>query len=403
MEDKSMKNKIILLSLALLCSMTGFAAYGMEMPGQENLLDNINNEDKMMKWFAEDHPPMRHKDIKEAARYGDIAAVREFLERGDIADTTLGEALIEATEDGNFEIARLLLEKGANKYIENSNKQTAMSIALSYGHYDIAQLLVYHGFDVNYENNSGVILANPDLDDDDATVWLMHHGADINRKDSKGLTPLYRKIVNAAGEMCKEDIRLFHSLGADMNAVNGEGCNLLFHPIIGKEVRCVKWLIKYGLDTSRKNAGMTPLEQAMMYKSEAEHDCCVKSNALLAEAFAIKDYSTKLEAIKNIPSKVQKHFGEHPRIKIIELLTPEGLARIKSEKEIKDYNAFKRLGQSIVAGGNAQKKVAEQIVNSARSIDIAPIASARAPGLIEFCKHIKQPEKEQPYTKKAKK
>jgi hypothetical protein len=106
------------------------------------------------------------------------------------------------------------------------------------------------------------------------------------------------------------------------------------------------------------------------------------------------DFSERLAFTKNIPALVEREYEADFHIQIIKLLAPESVALIKNKQEIKNYNAFKKLGEFIVAGPNKQESVAEQMVNAGR-IDIAPIASTRAPRLIEFCEHIKQTEQDE--------
>ena len=232
--------------------------------------------------------------------------------------------------------------------------------------------------------------------------WLLSRGADIAKKDSKGLTPFQRRITGEAIKYVDyKEIKQFQSLGVNINAIPAQGDHAIFKIIADGWVDALEGLIKCGLDVSIKNKeGKTPLEYAELYRVDVEKRCQLTLDRLLIKATGIGnlskklDFSERLAFTKNIPALVEREYEADSHIQIIKLLAPESVALIKNKQEIKNYNAFKKLGEFIVAGPNKQESVAEQMVNAGR-IDIAPIASTRAPRLIEFCEHIKQTEQDE--------
>ena len=60
-----------------------------------------------------------------------------------------------ASSYGHFEIARYLLEQGADRDKANDGGYTSLHLAAYYGHLDIARLLMVYGADLNARDNDG--------------------------------------------------------------------------------------------------------------------------------------------------------------------------------------------------------------------------------------------------------
>ncbi|CAE7265982.1 RIPK4, partial [Symbiodinium microadriaticum] len=109
-------------------------------PGISSLSSNGNN----ISLLAE-------ADLLDAARRNCDKMVRCLLAAGvekDIRDDVDGmTALMLASESGHFEVARLLLEAGAEKECSDDDGWTALMLASDNGHLEIARLLVEDGAD----------------------------------------------------------------------------------------------------------------------------------------------------------------------------------------------------------------------------------------------------------------
>lgn len=57
---------------------------------------------------------------------------------------------------GHEEIAKILIQKGANVNLSDSNGWTPLFVAAASGHSKIVQLLIKSGADVNLKNNLGL-------------------------------------------------------------------------------------------------------------------------------------------------------------------------------------------------------------------------------------------------------
>ncbi len=63
--------------------------------------------------------------------------------------------LHEAAAMGHLEVARLLLERGADVNAKNKHGFTPLHFAAGIGHTDVAKLLLEHGADVNAKDEHG--------------------------------------------------------------------------------------------------------------------------------------------------------------------------------------------------------------------------------------------------------
>ena len=119
-------------------------------------------------------------DIHEAARTGNIEAIKQHIAAGtDVnAKDKYGESpLLFAATFGHKEIAELLIANGAdvNTKIDKIG-MTPLHIATGQGYKEIVELLIAKGADVNAKV--------------EITELLIANGADVNAKDVEGQTPL---------------------------------------------------------------------------------------------------------------------------------------------------------------------------------------------------------------------
>ncbi len=88
--------------------------------------------------------------LQKAIQKGDIKKVIELLDKGaKINEWNFGTPLIMAASSGQLEIARLLIERGADLNMIGQNGWTALGCAAAEGHSDIVDLLISKGADVD--------------------------------------------------------------------------------------------------------------------------------------------------------------------------------------------------------------------------------------------------------------
>jgi ankyrin repeat protein len=132
-----------------------------------------------------------------ASEYGQIEVVKLLLENGanvDLQVKGLGEtALYRASKNGNTEIVKLLIDKGAKIDLQDEDGLTALIIALERGYKETAILLINEGANLDVRDKEGwTPLMKASLDGDTEMVSLLiNKGAKMNLQHyNDGLTAL---------------------------------------------------------------------------------------------------------------------------------------------------------------------------------------------------------------------
>jgi uncharacterized protein len=138
-------------------------------------------------------------DIFESASIGDQSRVTQSLDSNPSlinkfspdGFTPLGLACF----FGHLPIVRFLLNKGADPNIASNNpyKVTPLHSACAIYNYDIADLLLTHGANVNAKQMQGVTPLHSAAHHGQTklSTLLIEHGADVNAKMDNGNTPLF--------------------------------------------------------------------------------------------------------------------------------------------------------------------------------------------------------------------
>lgn len=99
-----------------------------------------------------------NKKLVKASERGNTEQVRELLDAGadvDIKDNDGWTALMWSAYQGHSDTARLLLDAGADVDIQDNNGWTALIYAAALGYADTVKLLLDAGADIDIQNNSG--------------------------------------------------------------------------------------------------------------------------------------------------------------------------------------------------------------------------------------------------------
>lgn len=235
-----------------------------------------------------------------AAEKGPLEWVKLLVSKGakvNAVDKEFSMPLAKAVQADNLEIAKFLLEQGADKTINHADTefQTAIFKASSA---KMAQLLIANGANVSDRDKKGLSVllhAVANYLDFDLLKVLLQNGADINAQDKSGTTALLQavrypyerddkncvqfllenganaNVANNQGEtplLVAEKLEVLQALlahGADVNAQNEDGQTALIHiaRIYDPKGEKTKWLLEHGADVNiRDKKGKTALGYA---------------------------------------------------------------------------------------------------------------------------------------------
>ena len=141
----------------------------------------------------------------------------------------LTKSLHKAATDGDIDIVKLLVAKGANTNAKNLYGQTPLHCAVVRGHKNIIKLLLAKGADINCRDNAGRTPLHYASgagsyygiggDQMDIVQLLLDKGTDINVTDNQDWTPLHC----ATYAFRKATVELLVNSGADLNAEDRRG------------------------------------------------------------------------------------------------------------------------------------------------------------------------------------
>lgn len=169
----------------------------------------------------------------------------------DALDVKLENELVQAVQQRNIEKVSRMVGEGVDL-----RESSALTVAVEAGHIDIAKYLVEHGADPDGNKKGSAIAAAARTDNAEILNYLLSKGADINAEspsdESILSTPLIRAIYN--GRL--EEVRMLVQFGADVNKVNRKG-NTALHQAIrftnGNQTELVELLLKNGADPDMRD------------------------------------------------------------------------------------------------------------------------------------------------------
>jgi len=200
--------------------------------------------------------------LSVASREGHSEVARVLLEHG--ADTETRDKynyspLEWSSQKGHVEVVRVLLENHADVNFSTENKWTALHSASWSGQVAVARVLLGNGADPNGKttyNETPLHLAC----NEGVTRILLEYGADPNARNSKNWTPLHRALERNRAEVA----HVLLENGVDANARDAEKNRTPLH-VASKlgHLDCVRLLLQHGADIhARDDEDQTPFQDA---------------------------------------------------------------------------------------------------------------------------------------------
>ncbi|CAJ1349831.1 unnamed protein product [Effrenium voratum] len=187
-------------------------------------------------YLAADDP--RHSLLFQSAKSGDLEKLVRLLEEpcdpNAVKTSTDSLALHEAAEQGHAEVARVLLEAGANKNREDCNGGTALHDAAWNGHHEVVQLLVEKRANLdklNFTRGDSPLHCAAYKGYSKVVHLLLQGKADTGKNNFLGEAPLHSAAIRNQHEI----VRQLVEGGADKDKANGRGETPL-HLAIGQRL-----------------------------------------------------------------------------------------------------------------------------------------------------------------------
>ncbi len=202
-----------------------------------------------------------------AENYKRATTITTALASG-INDHRKDQALLDAIVAGNIELARSLLDAGADVNSKTklglSYLQTSLCLTPMPDRKDMVQLLLHYDADVNFATRScwNALMSASYGNQKEIVKLLIDKRADVNAADIEGNTAL---MMVSQKDNNKEIAKLLIDSGANVNIANKRGNTALIYATIHGHQGVVEILLAAGADVNTRNrAGRT----ALIYASE---------------------------------------------------------------------------------------------------------------------------------------
>ena len=209
--------------------------------------------------------PLLAQDIHKAVGQGDLAKVKELLEKNpelvNTKDSQGNTPLLLAAYRGHSEVVGFLIAKGADLNSLNTYKYTPLHYSILRRHIEVAEMLIKAGADLNIPNVWGYTPLHTCAGRNflKEAEFLIKNKAGVNTKNEIGETPLFAAVKSGHRDM----ILLLIKNGADVNARDNVGRTPVFATAERNSSRILELLVNQGakIDITDK-FGMTPLHRA---------------------------------------------------------------------------------------------------------------------------------------------
>lgn len=197
----------------------------------------------------------------------------------------------------NLDTSEILSREPINlNYRDPSVGDSALSLAVKMCNFDLVKILAERGANVNNLSRFGIkpILLCGSGDKANIIKVLVKHGADINTRTLDNKVTLLHKTIWREDNI--EKIKLLISLGADIDALCGNGQPAIYHAARKRHAQTVKLLVSEGANAEFLEANpfegfdhMTLINEGKVIYKERVKDAKEEISKILAKFVDIND------------------------------------------------------------------------------------------------------------------
>jgi len=212
-----------------------------------------HSQDVNARGFSREETPLH-----VSSRWGHVEIARVLLEHGadrEARDRIDWSPLERASNGEHVELVQVLLEYGADANARDKERRTPLYLASDWRKPAVVQALLKHGADVKarYKDNGTVLHRTKE---EETSRLLLEHGADANALDINNRIPLHR--LSQLGYVGA--VRTHLEYGADSNARDDKNATPLH---LASDTDVALLLLQYGSDIhARDDKGQTPFMRA---------------------------------------------------------------------------------------------------------------------------------------------
>ena len=190
--------------------------------------------------------------------------------------------VFEAARKGDIEAVKAALDAGTDANAKDDKGSTLLNLATRYGHLDVARLLVERGADLKVRSPAGgfpIHSAVQPPKDPGFVRFLLEQGADPNATDQRGRTPIFYAATNGGQEAPAVVAELVKG-GADVMARAPDGQTPLHAAAQWGPAAGVQVLLDNGAQVDAVDSeGRTPLQVVDMSEAPAKTALLLKAGA----------------------------------------------------------------------------------------------------------------------------
>ena len=210
-----------------------------------------------------DKAPYTGRDLHRAIIAGDEELARVILDSGDVSadsqDTKDNSALTVAGLHEEFDIAEMLLESGADINRRDASGKTPLIQCASRDALEAVKFLCGHECDVNIRDRSGMAALHHAVDGGYAKIvdWMLSNSAKFGfdveqRENTYGMTPINRCATMTPDLKAYEVALSLQLHGARMSSRSDAGLTPLMNAVLRKKPRLVDFFLARGVDIDEK-------------------------------------------------------------------------------------------------------------------------------------------------------